>query len=142
MKIMVLSILLSMILLGLGVIHFNWVLGGKFGFLESLPTKENGERVLNPKKIDSAIVGIGLTALGVFYVLNSGLIEYNLPERIMKYGGWIIPILFLLRAIGEFKYIGFFKRIKKTDFGKLDTKLFSPLCLIIGIFGILIQLMK
>ena len=139
---MVLSILLSIILLGLGVIHFNWVLGGKFGFLESLPTKENGERVLNPKKIDSAIVGIGLTAFGVFYVLNSGVIEYNLPERIMKYGGWIIPILFLLRAIGEFKYIGFFKRIKKTDFGKLDTKLFSPLCLIIGIFGILIQLMK
>jgi hypothetical protein len=139
---MVLSILLSIILIGLGVIHFYWVLGGKFGIEASLPTKESGERVLNPKKIDTAIVGIGLTAFGIFYVLKSELFEYNLPVWIMKYGSWIIPIIFIFRAIGEFKYVGFFKSIKKTDFGKLDTKLFSPLCLIIGVLGIIIQLMK
>lgn len=139
---MILSILLSLILIGLGMIHFNWVIGGKFGFTESLPTKENGERVLNPKKIDSAIVGIGLTVFGIFYIFKSGLIEFNLPEWIMKFVSWIIPLIFLLRAIGEFKYVGFFKSVKKTDFGKLDTKFFSPLCFIIGIFGILIQLMK
>ncbi|KGL61755.1 DUF3995 domain-containing protein [Polaribacter sp. Hel1_85] len=139
---MILSILLSIILIGLGLIHFNWVIGRKFGFAASLPTKERGERVLNPKKIDSIIVGIGLTAFGIFYILKSGIIEYNLPEWFMKYVSWIIPILFLLRAIGEFKYIGFFKSVKNTDFGKLDTKFFSPLCLIIGIFGMIIQLMK
>ena len=124
------------------MIHFNWVIGGEFGFAESLPTKENGERILNPKKIDSAVVGIGLTAFGIFYLFKSGLIEYNLPEWILTYGGWIIPILFLIRAVGEFKYVGFFKSIKKTDFGKLDTKFFSPLCLIIAIFGLIIQVMN
>ena len=139
---MILSILLGIILIGLGLIHFNWVMGGKFGFSESLPTKENGERVLNPKKIDSAIVGIGLTIFGIFYVLKSGLIEYSLPAWIIKYGSWIIPIIFLLRAIGEFRYVGFFKSIKKTEFGKLDTKLFSPLCLAIGILGLIIHLVK
>lgn len=139
---MYLSILLGIILIGLGLIHFNWVIGGKFGFSESLPTKESGERVLNPKKIDSAIVGIGLTIFGIFYVLKSGLIEYSLPAWIIKYGSWIIPIIFLLRAIGEFRYVGFFKSIKKTEFGKLDTKLFSPLCLAIGILGIIIHIVK
>jgi hypothetical protein len=139
---MILSILLSILLIGLGLIHFNWVVGGNFGFSESLPTKENGERVLNPKKIDSAIVGIGLTAFGFLYLLKSGVIEFIIPGWIMAYGSWIIPIIFLLRAIGEFKYVGFFKKIKKTEFGKLDTKLFSPLCLIIGIFGIIIELIK
>lgn len=139
---MILSILLSIIFIGLGIIHFNWVVGGKFGFSESLPTKENGERVLNPKKIDSAIVGIGLTAFGIFYFLKSGLIDVNLAEWITKYGSWIIPSIFLLRAIGEFKYVGFFKKIKNTEFGKWDTKLFSPLCLLIGICGIIIQLTK
>ena len=124
------------------MIHLNWVIGGKFGYVESLPTKENGERVLNPKKIDSAIIGIGLIAFGIFYMIESGLIEYNLPEWIIKYGSWIIPIIFLLRAVGEFKYVGFFKSVRKTEFGKLDTKLFSPLCLIIGILGIIIQLIK
>lgn len=139
---MIVSILISIILIGLALIHFNWVVGGKFGFTKSLPTKENGERVLNPKKKDSAIVGIGLTLFGIFYVIKSGLVEYDLPEWIMKYGSWIIPIIFLLRAIGDFKYIGFFKSIKNTDFGKLDYKLFSPLCLIIWTLGIIIQLMK
>ncbi|MBJ6367935.1 DUF3995 domain-containing protein [Snuella sedimenti] len=139
---MIISIILSLILIGLGLLHFNWVIGGTFGFSASLPTKENGDRVLNPKKIDSAIVGIGLTAFGFFYILKSELIEHNLPEWIMKYGSWIIPIIFILRAIGEFKYVGFFKSVKKTDFGKLDTKFFSPLCLIIGIFGILMQLLE
>lgn len=47
---MILSIVLSIILLALGLIHFNWVIGGNFGFVASLPTNENGERVLNPKK--------------------------------------------------------------------------------------------
>ena len=139
---MILSISLSIILIALGMIHFNWVIGGKFGFKESLPTNESGERVLNPKKIDSAIVGIGLTIFGVFYVFKSGLVEYALPEWIMKYGSWIIPIIFILRSIGEFKYVGFFKRVRNTNFAKLDTKFFSPLCLIIGITGILIQLIK
>lgn len=135
---MIISILLSILLMSLGIIHFNWVFGGQFGFAQSLPTKESGEKVLNPKKIDSAIVAIGLTALGFLYLFTSGLIEFQLPEWIMIYGRWIVPILFPLRAIGDFKYVGFFKKIKKTAFGKLDTHLFSPLCLLIGIFGILV----
>lgn len=140
--IMIVSILLSIIFTTLGIIHFNWVFGGTFGFSKSLPTKENGERVLNPKKMDSAVVGTGLLSFGFFYLIKSGIISYVLPEWIMNYGSWIIPIIFLLRAIGEFKYVGFFKSVKNTEFGKIDTKLFSPLCLAIGILGILIQLLK
>jgi hypothetical protein len=139
---MILSILLSLILIGLGLIHFYWVIGGKFGFSESLPTKESGERVLNPKKIHCAIVGIGLTVFGILYILKSEIIEYNTPEWIIKYGSWIIPTIFLLRAVGEFKYVGFFKSVRKTKFAELDTKFFSPLCLTIGILGIIIQLTK
>ncbi|MDC1324422.1 DUF3995 domain-containing protein [Flavobacteriaceae bacterium] len=135
-----LSIILIFIFTVLGLIHFNWAFGGEFGFTKSIPTKENGERVLNPRKIDSAIVGIGLIGFGVFYALKSGLIDNNLPEWIIIYGSWIIPILFLLRAIGDFKYIGIFKRVKKTNFGKLDTQFFSPLCLLIGVIGLIIQL--
>lgn len=139
---MVLSILLSSIFFALGLIHFNWVVGGTFGFAQSLPANENGKRLLNPKKIDSALVGMCLTAFGMFYLFKSGLIAYNLPEWIMTYGSWIIPIIFLLRAIGEFNYFGFYKRVKTTDFAKWDTKLFSPLCLAIGVLGIIIHVLK
>ena len=137
-----LSILLFVVFLTLGFIHFNWVIGGTWGFDKSLPAYENGEIIFNPRKIDSAIVGLGLCLFGVVYLLKSGLVNFQLPNWIVTYGGWIIPCIFILRAIGEFKYVGFFKKIKQTDFGKMDSKLFSPLCLAIGLIGIYIHLMK
>lgn len=139
---MILSVLLSLILIGLGMIHFNWAFGGQFGFSNALPTKISGERILNPKKIDCFIVGVVLTLFGIFYIFKSGLIEYQLPEWILKYVGWLIPIIFILRAVGEFRYVGFFKSIKTTNFGKLDTKFYSPLCLVVGIMGIISSLIK
>ncbi len=126
---------MTFIFLILGIIHFNWVIGGQFGFVQAIPTKENGERVLNPKKMDSAIVGAGLLVFSFFYLILANLISFDLPHWFLKYGIWIIPSIFLLRAIGDFKYIGFFKRIRQTEFGKWDTKLFSPLCLVIALIG-------
>lgn len=137
-----LSILLSVIFIILGLIHFTWAFGGKWGLEKTLPTKESGERVLNPKKFDSAVVGLVLTFFGLLYLLKSGLLILDIPIWIITYGSWIIPSIFILRAIGDFKYIGFFKKIKNTEFGKTDLKIFSPLCLVIGIIGILIQLMN
>jgi hypothetical protein len=43
--------------------------------------------------------------------------------------------------MGEFNYVGFFKKVKDTEFAKWDTKLFSPLCLLISSFGFAIELM-
>uniref|UniRef100_UPI0040473D27 DUF3995 domain-containing protein n=1 Tax=Roseivirga sp. TaxID=1964215 RepID=UPI0040473D27 len=139
---MLLSLFLSLIFIVLGGLHFYWALGGAFGFSASLPTKATGERVLNPTKFASAIVGIGLTAFGVFYLFQSELIAYALPEWLMISGGWLIPTLFQLRAIGDFKYVGFFKSIKATAFAKLDTQFFSPLCLLIAAIGYIIQLLN
>lgn len=137
---MVLSTLLSLLFFTLGVIHFNWVFGGKFGFEKSIPQKADGNKLFLPRKTDSALVGVGLTAFGFFYLIKSQLLEYSLPESIIKYGAWIIPFLFLLRAIGDFRYVGFFKKVRNTDFSKMDDKLFSPLCLLIGIAGLILQI--
>jgi len=110
-----LSIVLASILIILALIHFYWAFGGTRGFADALPTKKTGERVLNPKKTDGAFVGIGLMAFAFLYLVQTPLLPYQLPEWIVKYGSWLIPIVFLLRAIGDFKYVGFFKRIKETD---------------------------
>jgi len=136
---MILSLLLSLVFILLGLIHLNWATGGTFGFKSAIPTKETGEPVLHPKKIDSAIIGVGLLAFAVFYILKAELIPTQLPDWLLHYGGYIIPSIFVLRAIGDFKYIGFFKKVKHTTFGTLDTKFFAPLCLSMGIIGFLIQ---
>lgn len=138
----VLSIILFIIFIALGGIHFYWIFGGKWGLKNALPTNENGKGVLKPSMFATAIVGTGLAVFGTFYLFTSGLINVQMPSWVLTYGGWIVPAIFILRAIGDFKYVGFFKRIKQTDFGKMDSKLFSPLCLAIGIIGILTQVMK
>jgi len=130
----------SIIFLILSILHLYWALNGKWGFEESVPQNENGEQVLNPKKTDSTIVGIGLFIFASFYWIKIELIVIELPFYLMQYGGWVISTIFIFRAIGDFKYIGIFKKIRNTNFGKLDTRFYSPLCLVIGCIGIIIEL--
>jgi hypothetical protein len=65
-----------------------------------------------------------------------------LPQWFVANGLWLIAGVFMLRAIGEFKYVGFFKKVRKTAFGLNDTKFYSPLCLLIGLLMMIIQLNK
>lgn len=133
-----LSVLNSFILLILSSIHINWAFGGSWGFANALPTNLKGERVLNPKKIDSAIVGIGLLSFAIYFLIYGKLLEISLPNWLLHYGIWVVSGLFMLRAIGDFKYIGIFKSVKKTNFGALDTKFYSPLCLFLSVVGIIL----
>jgi len=48
---------------------------------------------------------------------------------------WLIAAVFALRAIGDFRYVGFFKRIRDTRFARLDTLAYSPLCAVLGVLS-------
>jgi hypothetical protein len=49
LKAMTLLILLRKITIKIN--HLNWIIEGKFSFLQSLPTKVNGKRFYNTKKL-------------------------------------------------------------------------------------------
>lgn len=136
----ILTISQSFILLILSGIHINWAFGGKWSLDRALPTNEEGKRVLNPTRVDSAIVAIGLLIFATYYLLKANIITLSVPSHMLPYVGWAISSIFMLRAIGDFKYVGFFKRFKTTDFAKLDLKIYSPLSLSISIIGLLIEL--
>jgi len=123
-------------------IHWNWVFGGNWGFENAIPTNLEGNKIFNPKKIESSLVAIGLLVFATYYFLISDLISFKFPNWISLYVGWVVSFIFILRSIGDFKYFGFFKTIKTSNFGKMDSKLFSPLCVIIGLIGIIIELNK
>ena len=61
------------------------------------------------------------------------------PGWIFYSGTWVISVLFLLRAIGDFRFVGFFKSVTDTNFARWDTILFSPLCLFIAVVAFLIS---
>ena len=93
-----------------------------------------------PGIIATLIVAVGLLLFAVFYLIKGGLISLQLPLWIDRNGLWILMGIFILRAIGDFNYLGFFKKVKHTKFAVNDTKYYSPLCLIIGMLTLILQL--
>ena len=138
----VLASILTAIFIGLSMIHFYWAFGGQWGFDSALPTSSNGVKVLNPSVIDCIIVGVALLSFGMFYTFPNNWFGLDFASWFKKVAKWTIPLIFLLRAIGDFKYVGFFKSVKVTEFASLDTLFFSPLCLTLGLVGILWSLIK
>ena len=142
MLVLLLAIILFLIFTVLGAFHFYWLLGGLLGLKKAIPTKGATANTFAIPKIATLFVGLVLVSFGLMYLLKTGLITIDIPDWLTTYGYWFIPVIFILRAIGEFNYVGFFKKIKNTEFAKADSKVFSPLCLGIGIVGIVIQLMS
>ena len=136
-----LSVVLAFIFLILSSIHFYWLFGGKLWLDRVIPTKENQDTVIKIPLIATLLSGLFLLAFSVVYVIKSGLLELESYIDFLDRIYWFLPALFTLRAIGDFKYLGFFKKVKNTKFGQADSKIFAPLCLGIGITGFLIQLM-
>ena len=138
----ILSIFLIGIFSVLALVHFYWATGGQWAFDSALPVDEQGIRILNPGVMDSVVVGFALFLFGLFYLLSGDWFSVHIPNKIQRIGLWSIPIIFTLRAIGDFKYVGFFKQIKTTEFARLDTFIYSPLCLSISVAGFIILKLK
>jgi hypothetical protein len=136
------GLLLFFIFSILSVIHFYWGLGGKWGANAAIPTRENNEKVMNPKLFECFVIAFGLLAFGLFILVKTQILPLSLPNWLMKYGLGVLSTIFILRAIGDFKYVGFFKRIKSTQFGQLDTKYYSPLCLVVGLLVMTLTFMR
>jgi uncharacterized protein DUF3995 len=101
----------------LGVIHLYWAAGGTLGKSATLPTA-GGKAVLHPTPLITVLVALGLFAMAALVFARIGQL--------------LIAAVFLLRAVGEFHYVGFFKRVRDSRFAKLDTLLYSPLCVVLA----------
>jgi len=44
-------------------------------------------------------------------------------------------IVFAARAVGDFKYMGFFKSVKGTKFALWDTRMYSPLNVVLSVLA-------
>src|SRR5437762_4367155 len=138
--IILVSISLFLIFLFLSLIHFYWSAGGQWGKDAAIPSKKNNIKAISPGVLSTFIVGLGFLAFGIFILIKANLLHIPIPLLIKKNGLWFIAIIFIIRAIGEFKYIGFFKKIRCTKFGEYDTMYYSPLSLLIGILSIILEL--
>nr|WP_299418729.1 DUF3995 domain-containing protein [uncultured Emticicia sp.] len=128
----------TLILLAISGIHFFWAFGGRWGADAAIPTNKEGKTMLSPDIFATLVVAFGILAMALLHLEKVQMgstpqLGLPIPTWINAYGLKIIAGIFLLRAIGEFRYVGFFKKVKGTKFATLDTKYYSPLCLILSI---------
>lgn len=122
------------ILLLISTIHFYWIAGGRWGLANALPER-NGAKTLKPGPLITLIVAIIFSAMGLFYlykVEQFPVAHSWMPDWLNRYGLWLLASVFLLRAVGDFRYVGFFKRVRNSRFAALDTRFYSPLCLFLS----------
>jgi len=133
------AIVLITIFLSLSAIHVYWAFGGTALIENAIPVdneipEANGKPTFQPGKAITLLVAAGLAVLALLVailawppVLNIDYLSYA------AYAGWAASLIFAARAIGDFKYVGFFKRITDTNFARLDTKYYAPLCVALSI---------
>lgn len=136
------AVILFLIFLFLASIHVYWAFGGRWGGEAAVPTKEDATKVFTPGPLPTLIVAAGLLLLGLLVLITSEVIDYKLPKIIDRNALWVIAALFIIRAIGDFNYVGFFKKITKTKFARNDSRFYSPLCLLIAILALILFLFK
>lgn len=137
----ILGILLAAIFAILSLFHIYWAIGGRFGSSVAVPNV-GGAPVFKPSTLATLLVA-GALLLAMLTVLGQiGFLSETIPVWVFRWATFGISALFLLRAIGDFRIVGFFKHASDSGFAYWDTVLFSPLCLFIAVTAFLISYQK
>ena len=121
------------ILLFVSLLHVYWAIGGRWSLGEVIPrTSDESRRLFTPGKGPTLIVALLLAMTAFLLLTQSGYFSLSFPPALLRWGSLICAVVFFLRAIGDLRYVGFFKKVRHTRFAHNDTWLFSPLCLWLG----------
>jgi|CXWL01.1.fsa_nt_gi hypothetical protein len=120
------------VFVALSLVHVYWLLGGRAGRLAAIPELD-GKPVFQPSALVMLMVAIGLALCAVVIAGTAGMCTLPLPQPALAWLTRALAVVLLLRAIGDFRLVGFCKRIRDTRFARLDTAVYSPLCLALAI---------
>lgn len=128
-----LAIVMGLCLFLVALFHIYWVFGGRRGRANAIPTIE-GNQIFTPRAPAILVVAAGILFFASLPLFLAGLLIT--PAWFASYlniTGFTAAGIFLLRAMGDFKLAGFSKRIKDSSFAVWDSRLYSPLCLFLGL---------
>lgn len=124
----------SFIFISISILHVYWAVGGNWGLDAALPAKDDSKSpVLRPGMFGTLLIGLLCFFASVLLLVQIDMFTFIKSSLLTKWLCIAGGIVFLLRAVGEGKNIGFFKKIKHTRFAKQDTTLYSPLCVWISL---------
>ena len=117
--------------------HLWWALGGRLGFSVSLPQRPDGTPVMAHRlpwwRPAAGAVALGLACLAALLLADAGHVELPLPAVPVRIALGGVGVAFVARALVPNLYVGFCKRLRTTRWAKYDTRLYSPLFLLLGL---------
>lgn len=128
---------LTLVLLSLAAIHVYWAIRG-VGTTAGVPSRRDGTPLFRPGRVSTLGVAVALSIAALLVAGRAQLVDVGLVPVAFRVGVWGVAAAFALRTIGEFRYVGLFKRVRGTPFAQWDTRLFTPLCAAIAIAAFLV----
>lgn len=117
--------------------HLHWALGGRLGFSVSLPQRPDGTPVMAHRlpwwRPAAGAVALGLALLAWVLLGHAGHLPLPLPPGLANAALLATGAAFVARALVPNRYVGFFKSIRGTRWARFDTRLYSPLFLLLGL---------
>jgi len=117
--------------------HLHWALGGKLGYSVSLPQRPDGAPVMAHRlpwwRPAAGAVALALGALAWLLLGHAGYLPPPLPLGSARAALLATGAAFVARALVPNRYVGFFKSIRHTRWARFDTRLYSPLFLLLGL---------
>ncbi|HEV7643291.1 MAG TPA: DUF3995 domain-containing protein [Pyrinomonadaceae bacterium] len=133
----ILAILLAVIFTSIALLHLYWALGGSTSGMAAVPTV-GGRQTFTPSAFGTVMVAVAFVLATLVVLGQAGFLGAFIPHWIFRVGTFGIAIIFLARAIGEFKLVGFFKQASDSSFAYWDTWFYSPLCLAVAIIAFIV----
>ncbi|EJQ70946.1 Uncharacterized protein BWINRA5_03008 [Bacillus mycoides] len=120
-------------------LHIYWAFGGRWGSAAVIPVKEGEHKpAFTPRIWGTLFVAILILLASVIIVVQVGYLQGFEANSLSKIGSIVCALVFIVRAIGDFKFVGFFKKIQHSQFARYDTRFYSPLCLFFGFVYIML----
>lgn len=123
--------LLAALLAILALLHLNWMVRG-VGASAAVPSRPDGTPLFRPGRLASFLVAAALLPAAAIVLAQAQLLDTPLPPSLLRVGTLAVAAAFAARAVGDFRYVGLFKRVRTTPFARWDTLLFTPTCLVIA----------
>lgn len=121
----------------LALLHIYWAAGGRALKLAAVP-EVSGQRAFSPSAAATLAVAAALLAAALVVAAASGLLRVPVPAVLIDLAVFGLALVLFARAVGDFHLVGFFKRVRGTNFARADTRIYSPLCLLLslGVFAV------
>ena len=137
---LVLAAAIAFVLGALAALHVYWAIGGRWGAQAAVPERA-GAPLFNPSAGSCVVVAALLLCAAL--VVSSKAWGWSLsflPRWWSFVAALGVALVFTGRAIGDFRWVGFFKKERSTRFARLDTFVYSPLCFLLGVGSLLVAL--